>query len=267
MATPRPSRPGSACGSRPPRRCRRRPGCRDAAAATSTAARPTRLWKAATSCGIAVIAMRRAMTAPIPPPIAMPAMISPQVSASITPVTSQRRDRRRSPCRSCRCGCRARAFRARQPAQREDEQHAGDEIERGPRDWRSSRGPRHFFSFFLYIASMRWVTRKPPKMLTEARISASEAEALREPRLRRDRAGTATRDQRADHDHRGDGVGHAHQRRVQRRRHAPHHVIADEDRQHENRQARRSNGSMASMACRLISAVERRMDDLRRSRR
>ena len=36
-----------------------------AAAATITAARPTRLWKAATSCGIAVMAMRRAMMAPI----------------------------------------------------------------------------------------------------------------------------------------------------------------------------------------------------------
>ena len=42
--------------------------------------------------------------------------------------------------------------------------------------------------------------------------------------------------QRADHDHRGDGVGHRHQRRMQRRRHRPDHVVADEDREHENRQ-------------------------------
>ena len=47
----------------------------------------------------------------------------------------------------------------------------------------------------------------------------------------------ADREQRADHDHRGDRVGHAHQRRVQRRRHRPHHVVADEHRQHEDRQA------------------------------
>ena len=33
---------------------------RNAAAVTSTVARPTKLWKAATSCGIAVNAMRRA---------------------------------------------------------------------------------------------------------------------------------------------------------------------------------------------------------------
>ena len=44
-----------------------------------TAARPTSEWKAATSCGIAVIVMRRAMTAPMPPPMAMPTTISTQL--------------------------------------------------------------------------------------------------------------------------------------------------------------------------------------------
>src|SRR5262249_1752654 len=29
-------------------------------------------------------------------------------------------------------------------------------------------------SFFLYIASMRWVTRKPPKMFTHAKVSATK---------------------------------------------------------------------------------------------
>jgi membrane peptidoglycan carboxypeptidase len=46
-----------------------------AAAATNTAARPTSEWKAATSCGSEVIWMRLAMTAPIEPPMARPAMI------------------------------------------------------------------------------------------------------------------------------------------------------------------------------------------------
>ncbi len=41
-------------------------------------------------------------------------------------------------------------------------------------------------------------------------------------------------DQRADHDHRGNRVGHRHQRRVQRRRDRPDHVIADEAGQHED---------------------------------
>src|SRR5580692_6863836 len=38
---------------------------------------------------------------------------------------------------------------------------------------RSSHGRRHFF-FFWYIPSMRCVTRKPPKILTDAKISATK---------------------------------------------------------------------------------------------
>ena len=49
----------------------------------------------------------------------------------------------------------------RQAAQRENEQYAGDEIEKGCEIGASERQP-----FFLYMASMRWVTRKPPKMFT-----------------------------------------------------------------------------------------------------
>src|SRR5579863_8127668 len=44
------------------------------------------------------------------------------------------------------------------------------------------------------------------------------------------------RQQRTDHDHRGDRVGHRHQRRVQRGGHRPHHEIADKYREYENRQ-------------------------------
>src|SRR4030095_3088417 len=43
-------------------------GLRNAAAPTSTAAMPTRLWNAATSCGIAVIWILRAVTKPMAPP-------------------------------------------------------------------------------------------------------------------------------------------------------------------------------------------------------
>jgi hypothetical protein len=50
-------------------------GFRKAAQATATAARPTSEWKAATSCGIAVIAMRRAVTMPIAAPRPMAARI------------------------------------------------------------------------------------------------------------------------------------------------------------------------------------------------
>src|SRR5580658_9219854 len=47
----------------------------------------------------------------------------------------------------------------------------------------------------------------------------------------------ADREQRANHDHRGDGIGHRHQRRMQRRRHRPNDEVADKHREHENRQA------------------------------
>ncbi len=50
-------------------------------------------------------------------------------------------------------------------------------------------------------------------------------------------AGSFRRDKRANDDHRGDGVGDGHQRRMQRRRHRPHHIVADEDRQHEDTEA------------------------------
>ena len=66
---------------------------------------------------------------------------------------------------------------------------------------------------------------------------SEEAEDHGERRARRDGAGP-DRQQRADHDHRGDRIGDRHQRRVQRRRHVPHDVIADEHRQHEDREKR-----------------------------
>ena len=50
-------------------------GLASAAAATNTAAMPTRLWNAATSWGIAVIGMRSAIATPIAPPIATPIRI------------------------------------------------------------------------------------------------------------------------------------------------------------------------------------------------
>ena len=55
-----------------------------AATATRQAAMPTRLWKAATSCGMAVMGTRRAMIAPTVPPMATPPAIRPSVSGSST---------------------------------------------------------------------------------------------------------------------------------------------------------------------------------------
>ena len=58
------------------------PGLRKAAAPTRTAAMPTRLWNAATSCGMSVIAIRRAMMKPMPPPMTMAPMISGRLTTS-----------------------------------------------------------------------------------------------------------------------------------------------------------------------------------------
>ena len=64
----------------------------NAAAATNTAARPTSEWKAATSCGSAVIWMRSATTVPMAPPIRSPITISQGDStpgvATVTPIAT-----------------------------------------------------------------------------------------------------------------------------------------------------------------------------------
>jgi hypothetical protein len=70
----------------------------------------------------------------------------------------------------------------------------------------------------LNIDSIRWVTRNPPKMLTLARVTAMKPKAMAQPLVPRP----------ADSDHRGNRVGHRHQRRMQRRGDVPHHVVADE---------------------------------------
>ena len=57
---------------------------------------PTSEWKAATSSGIEVIGTRRAITAPMPPPMAMPRMTSSQAMPSAGGWTGERgRDRDR----------------------------------------------------------------------------------------------------------------------------------------------------------------------------
>src|SRR5262249_33415965 len=58
----------------------------------------------------------------------------------------------------------------RQPTQRENEENAGDEIKQ--RDDIGGHRLAHFF--FWYMPSMRCVTRNPPKMLTEAKVSATK---------------------------------------------------------------------------------------------
>ena len=90
-------------------------------------------------------------------------------------------------------------------------------------------------TFLRYIDSMRCVTRNPPKMFTLREHKREEAEGARQPGAG-DGQRHADRKQRADDDHRRDRVRDRHERGVQRRRHRPDDVIADEDREHEDRE-------------------------------
>ena len=109
-------------------------------------------------------------------------------------------------------------------------------------------------SFFLNISSIRSVTRNPPKVLMATSATATA------PRMRAavDRAGPGGEDG-ADDDHRADGVGDAHQRRVQRRRHVPDDVIADEDGQHEDGQVGDDGIDGDSVHVSSLAAARRRM--------
>src|SRR5690606_21722459 len=67
-------------------------------------------------------------------------------------------------------GSAPRAFGAGEAAQGENEENARGQIEQ--RDEIRRHGCSYFFSFFLYMASIRLVTRKPPKMFTAAMTRA-----------------------------------------------------------------------------------------------
>ena len=104
--------------------------------------------------------------------------------------------------------------------------------------------PRYFFLW--NICSMRWVTIKPPKMLTAAKVTATNPMILA--KLMPTGPGG---DQRADDDDARYRVGDAHQRRMQRRGHPPDDVVADKDGEHEHRQLE-DKGRAASAAVRCV---------------
>ena len=140
---------------------------------------PTSEWNAATSSGIEVIGTLRAITAPMPPPRPSPATTriqAPAPAGGCAASVVSDRDHHADDAEHVAAAAR---FRARQPAQRQDEQDARDEIEQrgdiGVHDAGDMALP--YFFFFWYIASMRWVTRKPPKILMEANTSATKPSA------------------------------------------------------------------------------------------
>ena len=74
------------------------------------------------------------------------------------------------------------------------------------------------------MANILWLTIKPPKMLTEAKVTATNPMTL-EKSTSAGPAAISAPTTITDEDR----VGDAHQRRMQGRRDAPHHVEADED--------------------------------------
>ena len=134
----------------------------------------------------------RAITAPMPPPMARPQDDQEPsresrhggATASVVTMAMRHADHAEGSCRGARS-------RARQPAQRQDEEDArrrGRAAGRGRptcarslnASWRRRLAP----SLGRYMASMRWVTRKPPKMLIGGEDEGQEAEGPRPDRAR-----------------------------------------------------------------------------------
>ena len=122
----------------------------------------------------------------------------------------------------------ARRPRRGQAAQRQDEKNRRYQIKK--RCEILAHKPLRYFRRWN-ICSMRWVTMKPPKILTAARTTATNPMNLAKPNTARPGS-----DQCAHDDNTRNRVRDTHQRRMQRRGHSPNHVITDKHREHENRQ-------------------------------
>src|SRR3954469_11373880 len=204
---------------------------------------PTSEWNAATSSGIDVIGTRRAITAPMPPPMATPRITRTQARPSaggwlaivvaiaiampiipkklpwrdVAGLDSPRSDRMNStPATRYRIAARL-AFISGSPLSS------------------SPRGVRRSLGLLLVHRQHALGDKEAAEDVHAGKHQRDKTEAARQTRAARDH-GNANREQCADHDHRGDRIGHRHQRRMQRRGHRPHHEIADEDGKNEDRQ-------------------------------
>src|SRR5882672_10579408 len=204
---------------------------------------PTREWNAATRSGIEVIGTRRAITAPIEPPIAMPSTTRNQARPSaggwlasvvaiaipmpimpkklpwrdVAGLDSPRSDIMNS-TPATRYSTAARlAFISGSPLSS------------------SPRGARRSLGLLLVHRQHALGDKEAAEDVYAGEDQRDETEAARPATAAGDH-GNADREHRADHDHRRDRVGHRHQRRMQRGGHRPDHEVADEHGKHENRQ-------------------------------
>src|ERR1700693_845259 len=105
----------------------------------------------------------------------------------------------------------------------------------GPPLSSSPRGARRSLGFLLVHREHALGDQEAAKDIHAGKYQRDEAETARPAAAARNHA-DADRKQGADHDHRGDRIRHRHQRRMQRRGHRPHHEVADEHGEDENRQ-------------------------------
>src|ERR1700676_5193657 len=250
---------------------------------------PTSEWNAATSSGIDVIGTRRAITAPIEPPIATPSTTNNQpmpsaggcaasVVATAIPMPIMPK---KLPCRdeagldkprsdkmnrtpATRYKTAARLAFIDEPPPLSSSAKADDPVTRNRRDLTNRHcvldaPPEPVVG--LAAGETRWrgmttafcesARRSPDLLFVHREHALGDQEAAKDIHAGKDQRneakaarpdpaaanhGDADREQRADHDHRGDRVGHRHQRRMQCGGHRPHHEIPDEHGKHEDRQ-------------------------------
>src|SRR6266478_8497905 len=105
----------------------------------------------------------------------------------------------------------------------------------GPPLSSSPRGARRSLGLLLVHRQHALGDKEAAEDIHAGEDQRDEAKAARPAAAATDHADTAC-EQRADHDHRGDRIRHRHQRGMQRGGHRPHHEIADEHGEDENRQ-------------------------------
>src|SRR6202521_4018314 len=203
---------------------------------------PTSEWNAATSSGIEVIGTRRAITAPMEPPMATPSTTSSQampstggwfasvvaIAIAIPPMPRKLPRRLDAGLDSPRSD-----IMNRTPATRYKTAARLAFISRPPLS-SSPRVARRSLGFLLVHREHALGDQEAAEDIHAGKDQRDETEAARPGPAAADH-GDADREQRADHDHRGDRIGHGHQRCMQRRGHRPHHEIADKHGQHKNR--------------------------------
>src|SRR5882757_166097 len=204
---------------------------------------PTSEWNAATSSGIEVIGTRRAITAPTLPPMAMPRMTSNQATPSaggwlasvVATAIAMPIMPKKLPWRDDAGLDRPRSDRMNSTPATRYRTAARLAFISGPPLSSSPRGARRSLCLLLVHRQHALGDKEAAEDIHAGEDQRDEAEAAGPARAVRDHA-DPDREQRADHDHRRDRIGHAHQRGMQRRGHRPHHEIADKHGEDENRQ-------------------------------